>query len=161
MQGLMQDRPLLISSLIEHANAMHPRAAIASRTVEGPVHRCTYGDIHRRSKQVANALQRVVIGGSAAPRAMSEKFETRFGAFVVHAWGMAEMSPLGTVCNLLPKHWGFDLRQRLDVQAKQGRAMFGVEMRINDDAGRPLPHTATGKLPKTKLREMFKDCRLP
>ena len=57
MQGLMQDRPLLISSLIDHANAMHPRAAIVSRTVEGPVHRCTYGDIHRRSKQVANALQ--------------------------------------------------------------------------------------------------------
>ncbi len=46
-------------------------------------------------------LRQVVIGGSAAPRAMSEKFETKFGAFVVHAWGMTEMSPLGTVCNLL------------------------------------------------------------
>ena len=56
MQGLMQDRPLLISSLIEHAVAMHPDAEIVSRTVEGPLHRCTYGDIHRRSKQVANAL---------------------------------------------------------------------------------------------------------
>ena len=56
MQGLMQDRPLLISSLIEHANAMHPACEIVSRTVEGPIHRCTYGDIHRRSKQVANAL---------------------------------------------------------------------------------------------------------
>ena len=56
MQGLMQDRPLLISSLIEHAVAMHPGAEIVSRTVEGPLHRCTYGDIHRRSKQVANAL---------------------------------------------------------------------------------------------------------
>ena len=383
MQGLMQDRPLLISSLIEHANAMHPGAEIVSRTVEGPVHRCTYGDIHRRSKQVANALtalgvkpgdriatlawngyrhlelyygvsgmgavlhtinprlfpeqiayivnhaedqylffdltfaplieklgpqmksvkgfvamtdrahmpalgvpnlmcyedwsarsppttsgrcstseprrrcatrrarratrracsiriarrcctrtrrawstasafpsaesvllvvpmfhvnawgmpyagamsgaklvlpgpaldgasvyglmqdekvtlalgvptvwlmlfqhvdasgadpkrdlvlRRVVIGGSAAARAMSEKFETAFGAFVIHAWGMTEMSPLGTVCNLLPKHRGHDLQQRLDVQAKQGRAMYGVEMRISDDAGRPLPH---------------------
>jgi fatty-acyl-CoA synthase len=386
MQGLMQDRPLLISSLIDHANAMHPRAAIVSRTVEGPVHRCTYGDIHRRSKQVANALQalgvrpgdrvatlawngyrhmelyfgvsgmgavlhtinprlfpeqiayianhaedlylffdltfaplieklgpqmasvkgfvamtdrehmpalgvpnlmcyeewvgaqsadyewpvfdertasslcytsgttgnpkgvlyshrstvlhsyatcmvdglglssgesvllvvpmfhvnawgmpyagamsgaklvlpgpaldgksvyglmkeeqvtlalgvptvwlmlfqyvdtsgadpkedlalkRVVIGGSAAPRAMSEKFEITFGAFVVHAWGMTEMSPLGTVCNLLPKHRGGDLQQRLDVQAKQGRGMYGVEMKISDDAGRRLPHDGT------------------
>ena len=56
MLGLMQDRPLLISSLIEHANRCHPNAEIVSRTVEGPVHRCTYGDIHRRSKQVANAL---------------------------------------------------------------------------------------------------------
>ena len=85
-------------------------------------------------------LRRVVIGGSAAPRAMSEKFETVFGAFVVHAWGMTEMSPLGTICNLLPKHRGFDPQQRLDVQAKQGRAMFGVQMKINDDAGHALPH---------------------
>ena len=383
MQGLMQDRPLLISSLIDHANAFHPDAEIVSRTVEGPVHRCTYGDIHRRSKQVANALtalgvepgdriatlawngyrhmelyygvsgagavlhtinprlfpeqitfianhaedqylffdmtfaplieklgpsmksvkgfvamtdrahmpaigvpnlicyeelvgaqssdyewpvfdertasslcytsgttgnpkgvlyshrstvlhsyatcmtdglglsavesallvvpmfhvnawgmpyagamsgaklvmpgpaldgksvyqlmkdekvtlalgvptvwlmlfqhvdtadvdpkheltlKRVVIGGSAAPRAMSEKFATKFGAFVVHAWGMTEMSPLGTVCNLLPKHRGRDLSARLDLQAKQGRPMYGVEMKINDDEGRRLPH---------------------
>jgi fatty-acyl-CoA synthase len=85
-------------------------------------------------------LKRMVIGGSAAPRAMSEQFETKFGAFVVHAWGMTEMSPLGTICNLLPKHRDCDLAQRLDVQAKQGRAMFGVEMKITDDAGRRLPH---------------------
>jgi fatty-acyl-CoA synthase len=84
-------------------------------------------------------LRRVVIGGSAAPRAMSEQFETKFGAFVVHAWGMTEMSPLGTICNLLPKHRSYDLGRRLDVQAKQGRAMFGVEMKITDDAGRELP----------------------
>ena len=71
---------------------------------------------------------------------MSERFETVFGAYVVHAWGMTEMSPLGTMCNLLPKHRGFDLARRLDVQAKQGRAMFGVEMKISDDAGRRLPH---------------------
>ena len=56
LEGLMQDRPLLISSLIEHANTFHPRAEIVSRTVEGPIHRCTYGDIHRRSKQAAKAL---------------------------------------------------------------------------------------------------------
>jgi fatty-acyl-CoA synthase len=86
------------------------------------------------------SLKRVVIGGSAAPRAMSERFETQFGAFVVHAWGMTEMSPLGTVCNLLPKHRGRDLQQRLDLQAKQGRALYGVEMKITDDEGHPLPH---------------------
>src|SRR5262249_33119566 len=56
MQGLMQESPLLISSLIEHAERCHPDAEIVSRTVEGSVHRCTYRDIHRRSKQVANAL---------------------------------------------------------------------------------------------------------
>jgi len=56
LKGLMQDRPLLISSLIEHANSFHPRAEIVSRMVEGPIHRCTYGDISRRSKQAAKAL---------------------------------------------------------------------------------------------------------
>ena len=85
-------------------------------------------------------LRRVVIGGSAAPRAMSETFEKQFGAFVLHAWGMTEMSPLGTVCNLLPKHQGCTLEQRLDVQAKQGRPLYGVDMRIVDDAGCALPH---------------------
>jgi acyl-CoA synthetase (AMP-forming)/AMP-acid ligase II len=85
-------------------------------------------------------LRRVVIGGSAAPRVMSEKFATLFGAFVVHAWGMTEMSPLGTVCNLLAKHRGCTLDQRLDVQAKQGRPLFGVDMKIIGDDGRSLPH---------------------
>jgi acyl-CoA synthetase (AMP-forming)/AMP-acid ligase II len=86
------------------------------------------------------ALRRVVIGGSAAPRAMSERFETQFGAFVIHAWGMTEMSPLGTVCNLLPKHRDYDLSRRLDLQTKQGRALYGVAMKITDDEGRDLPH---------------------
>jgi acyl-CoA synthetase (AMP-forming)/AMP-acid ligase II len=84
-------------------------------------------------------LRRVVIGGSSAPRAMSERFETVFGAFVVHAWGMTEMSPLGTVCNLLPKHSGYTLEQRLTIQEKQGRAVYGVEMKIVDDDGVNLP----------------------
>jgi len=84
-------------------------------------------------------LKRAVIGGSAAPRAMSERFEKQFGAFVVHAWGMTEMSPLGTVCNLLPKHRDFSLEQRLDLQGKQGRAVYGVELKITDDDGRELP----------------------
>lgn len=84
-------------------------------------------------------LRRVVIGGSSAPRAMSECFETRFGAFVVHAWGMTEMSPVGTVCNLLPKHAGCSLEQRLAIQEQQGRAVYGVDMKIVDDDGAPLP----------------------
>jgi fatty-acyl-CoA synthase len=86
------------------------------------------------------ALKRVVIGGSAAPRAMCERFETQFGAFVVHVWGMTEMSPLGTVCNLLPKHAGATREQRLDLQRKQGRPIFGVEMKIAGDDGQALPH---------------------
>jgi acyl-CoA synthetase (AMP-forming)/AMP-acid ligase II len=84
-------------------------------------------------------LKRAVIGGSAAPRAMIERFEKQFGTFVVHAWGMTEMSPLGTVCNLLPKHRDCTLEQRLDLQGKQGRTIFGVELKITDDEGRELP----------------------
>ena len=84
-------------------------------------------------------LERAVIGGSAAPRAMSERFEKQFGTFVVHAWGMTEMSPLGTVCNLLPKHKDYSLEQRLDLQGKQGRPVYGVELRITDDDGKELP----------------------
>ena len=85
-------------------------------------------------------LKRAVIGGSAAPRAMCERFEQQFGTFVVHAWGMTEMSPLGTICNLLPKHHELTREQRLDVQGKQGRPMYGVELKITDDEGRALPH---------------------
>jgi len=85
-------------------------------------------------------LRRVVIGGSSAPRAMSEAFATTFGAFVVHAWGMTEMSPVGTVCNLLPKHDGYSLAERLSVQEKQGRPVYGIEIKIADDEGRSLPH---------------------
>jgi fatty-acyl-CoA synthase len=84
-------------------------------------------------------LRRAVIGGSAAPRAMSERFEKQFGTFVIHAWGMTEMSPLGTVCNLLPKHRDYTLAQRLDIQAKQGRTVYGVELKITDDDGKELP----------------------
>jgi fatty-acyl-CoA synthase len=86
------------------------------------------------------ALKRVVVGGSAASRAMCEKFETAFGAFVMHAWGMTETSPIGTVCNLLPKHAALNRDQRLELQKKQGRPLYGVELRITDDEGRRLPH---------------------
>ncbi|QSX77524.1 3-(methylthio)propionyl-CoA ligase [Agrilutibacter solisilvae] len=86
------------------------------------------------------ALRRVVIGGAAAPRTMAEAFERDFGAFVVHAWGMTELSPVGTVCNLMPSHRALPLARRLDVQAKQGRAVFGVSLKLTDDAGQRLPH---------------------
>jgi fatty-acyl-CoA synthase len=85
-------------------------------------------------------LKRAVIGGSAAPRAMCERFQKQFGTFVVHAWGMTEMSPIGTVCNLLPKHASFTLDQQLELQRKQGRPVYGVDLKINDDEGRRLPH---------------------
>jgi fatty-acyl-CoA synthase len=93
-------------------------------------------------------LQRVVIGGSAAPLSMIEEFESSFGAQVLHAWGMTEMSPLGTVCRPLPKHAGLDPAAYRRLQMKQGRPVFGVTLKIVDDEGRALPHDgrAAGRL---------------
>ncbi|MFN4311930.1 MAG: 3-(methylthio)propionyl-CoA ligase [Ferrovibrio sp.] len=84
-------------------------------------------------------LERCVIGGSAAPRAMIERFAKQFNCFVIHAWGMTEMSPLGTTGNLLKKHADLPLEKRLDVQSKQGRTVYGVEIKITDDDGNELP----------------------
>ena len=85
-------------------------------------------------------LERVVIGGSAAPRAIVEKFRDRFDAFVIHAWGMSETSPLGTIGNLLPKHRDLPRADQVSIQTKQGRAIYGVELRIVGEDGTPLPH---------------------
>jgi 3-(methylthio)propionyl---CoA ligase len=84
-------------------------------------------------------LKRVVIGGSACPRAIIQKFQDVYGVKVAHAWGMTEMSPLGTVCSLNPEYAGLAGEALLDVQQKQGRTPFGVEMKITDDAGRRMP----------------------
>jgi len=84
-------------------------------------------------------LNRVVIGGSAAPRAMIERFWNQLGAYVVHAWGMTEMSPLGTTGTLLPKHAGLPDKERFDIQSKQGRVVYGVETKIVGDDGAEQP----------------------
>jgi fatty-acyl-CoA synthase len=84
-------------------------------------------------------LDRVVIGGSACPRAVTKTFEEDYGVQVIHAWGMTEMSPLGSLCTMKPEYAGLKGEARLDVQAKQGHPPFGVEMKITDDAGKKLP----------------------
>ena len=84
-------------------------------------------------------LKRIVIGGSACPRAMTKAFQDDYGVQVVHAWGMTEMSPLGTACTLVPEYAGLSGDARLDIQQKQGRPPFTVEMKITDDLGRELP----------------------
>lgn len=85
-------------------------------------------------------LERVVVGGSAAPRAMVEKFDRLFNAYLIHAWGMTETSPLASIGMPLAHHAGLSNDERYDVQAKQGRAIYGVSLKIVDDAGRELPH---------------------
>ncbi|AXS39604.1 long-chain-fatty-acid--CoA ligase [Breoghania sp. L-A4] len=84
-------------------------------------------------------LDRVVIGGSACPRAMLVKFENVYDVRVMHAWGMTEMSPLGSVCSLKPEYDALEGDARLDIQQKQGHPPFLVEMKITDDAGKELP----------------------
>ena len=82
-----------------------------------------------------NHLKRVVIGGSACPRAMTETFERDYGVEVIHAWGMTEMSPLGSLCTLTPEYADLTGDALLDIKVKQGHPPFGVEMKIADDRG--------------------------
>ena len=91
------------------------------------------------TNQTLPHLRRVLIGGSACPRAMIETFERKYGIDVIHAWGMTEMSPLGTLGTLKAKQAKLPPEQRLDYKARQGYPPFGVEMKIVGDDDRELP----------------------
>ncbi len=84
-------------------------------------------------------LNRVVIGGAAAPASMIATFQDRWDVKVRHAWGMTEMSPLGTACALKNKHLELPPEQRMAVQVTQGRPIFGVDVRVVDGQGADLP----------------------
>ena len=70
---------------------------------------------------------------------MTQTFQEKYGVEVIHAWGMTEMSPLGSLCTMKPEYAELTGDARLDVQMKQGHPPFGVEMKITDDNGRDLP----------------------
>jgi fatty-acyl-CoA synthase len=91
------------------------------------------------NKLKLSTLKYAVIGGSAAPPAMIETFDKEFGVEVLHAWGMSEMSPLGSVNHPKAKHARLSADELLAVRLKQGRPPFGVDMKIVDDAGNELP----------------------
>nr|MBP7458938.1 AMP-binding protein [Ottowia sp.] len=86
-----------------------------------------------------SSLTRTVIGGSAAPPAMIAAFRDQYGVDVLHAWGMTEMSPLGTLCTLKEKHKDLPEEDKMKLRLKQGRAIFGVDMKIVGDNGEELP----------------------
>jgi len=86
-----------------------------------------------------STLSRTVIGGSACPPAMIRAFKDQYGVTVLHAWGMTEMSPLGTVCTLKLHQMTGTPEQQMMVLLKQGRAIFGVEIKIVDPEGQELP----------------------
>src|SRR5690625_2190116 len=94
----------------------------------------------RESGARFETLNRVLIGGSAAPRSIMTEFKERHGVEALQGWGMTEMSPVGTVSLIRPKHADLDEEQKLDIKVKQGRALYGVEMKIVDDQGARLPH---------------------
>ena len=86
-----------------------------------------------------STLTRTVIGGSACPPAMINAFRDEYGVDVLHAWGMTEMSPLGTLCTLKNKHLGMSAEDQMKIRLKQGRAIFGVDMKIVGENGQELP----------------------
>ena len=86
-----------------------------------------------------STMNRTVIGGSACPPSMLRLFQEKYGVQVLHAWGMTEMSPLGTVSTFKGKHRALDDASRTALQYKQGRVIFGVDMKIVDADGNELP----------------------
>jgi fatty-acyl-CoA synthase len=88
-------------------------------------------------------LKRVLAGGTAPPRATIEKFRDLLGVYLLHAWGMTETSPIATVGSLLWKHEGLNPDQIVDMQVRQGRQMYGVELRLAGPNGETLPHDGT------------------
>jgi fatty-acyl-CoA synthase len=86
-----------------------------------------------------STLKETVVGGAACPPSIIEKFLTNYGVETVHAWGMTETSPIGTVSRLKAKHATLPKAEQLAIRAKQGRPVFGIELKIIDDAGSTLP----------------------
>lgn len=103
-------------------------------------------EIEKRGRK-PNGFGEVIIGGSAAPRPMIEAFES-MDVSVCHAWGMTEMSPVGTVGTLPPAMDKLSLKERVDLKTSQGRRTYGVELKIVDEDGNRLPHdgVASGEL---------------
>ena len=85
-------------------------------------------------------LKKVVIGGSACPEAIIRTFHDRYGVDVIHAWGMTETSPLGTLGSLTHHYANLPFDEQVSVRLKQGRPPLGVDLKLCNDAGERLPH---------------------
>ena len=93
----------------------------------------------RQSGARFSTLKRTVVGGSACPPAIMRAFRHEYGVEVLHAWGMTELSPLGSLCRLKNKHLALSHDARERIREKQGRVPFGVDWKIVDAAGTELP----------------------
>ncbi|MBF9220214.1 3-(methylthio)propionyl-CoA ligase [Hymenobacter ruricola] len=94
----------------------------------------------REGRRQFSTLRRTVVGGSSCPPALMRAFETELHVTITHAWGMTETSPLGTASRLKVKQLGLSKDEKAAVLATQGRAIFGVDMKIVGDNGQELPH---------------------
>jgi fatty-acyl-CoA synthase len=99
----------------------------------------SYLDEHPELDPRDIGLKYAGVGGAAMSQGMLERFERDFGADVMQGWGMTETSPIGVIGRLLPKHSGLSPDELLQVKLKQGRGVWGVELKIVDDDGNPLP----------------------
>jgi fatty-acyl-CoA synthase len=97
-----------------------------------------YHELKQRPRDISS-VRALVVGGSAMPRSLTQAYESELGVSVLHAWGMTEMSPLGTVSRLNKEHLDLPQEQQWDVKAKQGYPLLGVELRIVDEVGKELP----------------------
>ncbi|ELZ82197.1 medium-chain-fatty-acid-CoA ligase [Haloferax larsenii JCM 13917] len=86
-----------------------------------------------------SSLERIIIGGSAAPKSVIRRFDEEYDVDVLHAWGMTEMSPVGTVAHLKPGMEDLPAEEQYDKRAKQGLLAPGLEMRVVDDDGNEVP----------------------
>ena len=146
--------PLTGASMIMPGRDMSPAALYemlelgATVTAAVPTVWLLLLDYLEKEKLSLNTLKRVVIGGSACPRAVIEKFQDKYGIQVLHAWGMTEMSPLGTICSFKPEVMELSDEEKLSVQETTGHPPFTVDLKITDDDEKVLPWDgeAQGKL---------------
>ncbi len=94
----------------------------------------------RRSGQKLKTLKRSVVGGSALAPSMQQAFLQGYDVDLIHAWGMTETSPVGTINQLLNKHISLPAKEQQKIRISQGRPPYGVELRLTDDQNKPLPN---------------------
>ncbi len=136
--------PLTGAAMIMPGNNMNPEALFemlelgATVTAAVPTVWLLLLSYLEKEKVAPSTLKRVVIGGSACPRAVIEKFQNNYDIKVLHAWGMTEMSPLGTICSFKPEVLELSKNDRLNIQETTGHPPFSVDLKITDDSGNEL-----------------------
>ena len=137
--------PITGASMIMPGRDMSPKALYemlehgATVTAAVPTVWLLLLDFLEKENLTLSTLKRVVIGGSACPRAVIEKFQDKYGIKVLHAWGMTEMSPLGTICSFKPEVFALSKEEQLNVQETTGHPPFSVDLKITNDQGTDLP----------------------